>query len=769
MHGTLDSALRRTLQHDTVKKVDQEMGQMKLQDDTAQTIANPSLESHIYGDTLAPDEFRLACLSAMSTDDGDYPLHVSLEVYNDRNCPEYETVSYTWGGEDGDYSLSRLIFVGPYWDVLFQTKNCWDMLRFVQPWRGTRMVWVDALCINQGNIKERGQQVAKMGQIYERCLRVIVYLGSDLVLTQPEGQFPTRCRLAELGNGTVIPTLPEGHRLGNTPFSLSALLGRQYFSRVWVIQELLLSPGAVIRVGDVDFWTDSVPWPDTRTEAETEQSIQWASTSAPWVQHLAQKMFPVKDLVEVLQITSSSRASDPRDRVYGLLSLLHILDDIGEDGWQPDYSLSPQHVFVGVFAHCIANLGRFDFLLLAAGLEAPSSSPSWLPDWSSQKSWQRLFNDIDALFDDEEAYAKAAELHDGTIRNLPIECWLRELNGRWVNRAVIERPWNKDIAVCTETGGLAVNLTHFCTIPVQPECVAELNSPAIFRVNGRNRGFYLASQSRLDTIVQPGHDHVFFLLSDSQPPLYFILRETQVPSTYQLVAACKLLGVYPEFEGGGYGSQLGSVHHRMSYAIKKLNKNVGSHLQSLFPRAGEGWNLLPLMKSLQAEPSKSTPAFESAYLSCIPERFQPRIMNGYIEMSMPLGDSDHYPSRELDVEILVDEGYREYRGVSVGFEWLKWNTWTPVTDKHPDRMPLLAKGKFIVRAPMTVVRECCDIWFENLQAVQRVLGVDYQELEALLREGPQNEHHFIACPHLLEQIAWEDFALKVYTNQVLIV
>jgi hypothetical protein len=90
---------------------------------------------------------------------------LTLHTYTQDDCPEYETVSYTWGGEEGDSSLCKPIFLGPYWDVLFQTRNCWDMLKLLRPREGFRMVWVDAICINQRDKEEREDQVAKMGRI----------------------------------------------------------------------------------------------------------------------------------------------------------------------------------------------------------------------------------------------------------------------------------------------------------------------------------------------------------------------------------------------------------------------------------------------------------------------------------------------------------------------------------------------------------------------------------------------------------------------------
>jgi hypothetical protein len=193
----------------------------------------------IYGPTLGADEFRLVCIPAAEKDE-DTIIHVSLEIYNQTNCPEYEAVSYTWGGENGDYALCRPIFVGPYWDVVLQSQNCWDMLRFVRLWRGIRMVWVDALCINQSNVRERGAQVAKMGEIYEQCSRAIVYLGPDLA-SSTQDRFPSRRLFHEIESDTINAQLPDSRQFKSAGLNLWKILKRNYFSRVWVIQELIFS------------------------------------------------------------------------------------------------------------------------------------------------------------------------------------------------------------------------------------------------------------------------------------------------------------------------------------------------------------------------------------------------------------------------------------------------------------------------------------------------------------------------------------------------
>lgn len=112
--------------------------------DPASKAGHRRSKSMIYGGTLGPHEFRLACLNAVPN--SEYPVHLSLETFAYDNRPEYETVSYVWSGEDGNNAPCQPVYIGPFWDVLLQTKNCWSMLKFMRPWRGSRMMWIDAIC-----------------------------------------------------------------------------------------------------------------------------------------------------------------------------------------------------------------------------------------------------------------------------------------------------------------------------------------------------------------------------------------------------------------------------------------------------------------------------------------------------------------------------------------------------------------------------------------------------------------------------------------------
>ncbi|KAH8881799.1 hypothetical protein GQ53DRAFT_667154 [Thozetella sp. PMI_491] len=277
-------------------------------DDASSAFVKASPDCRVYGETLALDEFRLIYLWA--AEDTAQPLHVSIKVYRYENCPEYETVSYTWGGENQASRLCRPIYVDDYYDILMQTKNCWEMLRWLRPEHGVRVLWVDAICINQQNLAERSHQVASMGRIYTECSQVTLWLGSDLVQRKP-GFYPRRQRLAKLREARVHQ---RRGTTSNETMDIYKLLDRRYFSRLWIIQELVLAPRVVIPLMDWVFWADG-------SDLSLPGHVDWAETRAPWFSHLAQTTIPTEDLFELVSYASRSEAADSRDRLFGVLGL----------------------------------------------------------------------------------------------------------------------------------------------------------------------------------------------------------------------------------------------------------------------------------------------------------------------------------------------------------------------------------------------------------------------------------------------------------------
>jgi hypothetical protein len=530
------------------------------QANTRETTSASEVVSPIYGDTLKSNEFRLACLTAV--DDKDHPVHLTLEIYTHDNRPEYETVSYQWGGEDGDYSLRHPVFIGPYWDVLLQTKNCWSMLRFARPWRGVRMLWVDAVCISQRNLVEREAQVAKMGQIYEDCSRVLVYLGHDIVTAS--APFPSYRQLHEFNDHP--PHFPENHPFHSEKFTFDKFLQRKYFSRVWMIQELLYSERAVMRVGNVDY----------RADSQIMCYLEQDTPSVPWFGNLGRGRRALNKIItipDLLDLTRQSYASDPRDLLFSVLGLVDNQESIPQV--TPEYSISSQHFCVGIAAHLLLKVRDLSILYkartLSEGFTDPSykiSLPSWLPSFGTVHPLSETL-DSSKLPYQRRCY-KLRTLHPryrANMRSLghAIQSVIQER--KEIKEVIIyhtqilidgeapllppnpPKPWHVGARVCSVTGALALNLTHFFTFESQPSFICKNDRwGCLFGVCSSTRSrdgqteLQLTSHSRLDTIIVPGRDHLFCLAPETGTPLmYLLLRKANTSSQqspkFRLVAS----------------------------------------------------------------------------------------------------------------------------------------------------------------------------------------------------------------------------------------
>ena len=106
-------------------------------------------------------------------------IQCSLEVVSLDENPDYEALSYTWGAPVHD-PLSRYD-VRPWAAVeqcqLTMTRNLHDALQQLRYEHSKRRLWVDALCINQKDRRERSRQVAIMARIYSGAKGVIAWLG----------------------------------------------------------------------------------------------------------------------------------------------------------------------------------------------------------------------------------------------------------------------------------------------------------------------------------------------------------------------------------------------------------------------------------------------------------------------------------------------------------------------------------------------------------------------------------------------------------------
>lgn len=94
--------------------------------------------------------------------------------------PIYEALSYVWGDPD----ITREILLD---GIGFKvTKNLAAALRRLRNQTKKGVIWIDAICINQQDKREKTMQVRMMGAIYENCEEVFLWLGDELNPQPPE-------------------------------------------------------------------------------------------------------------------------------------------------------------------------------------------------------------------------------------------------------------------------------------------------------------------------------------------------------------------------------------------------------------------------------------------------------------------------------------------------------------------------------------------------------------------------------------------------------
>ncbi|KAH8194425.1 hypothetical protein TruAng_011408 [Truncatella angustata] len=109
--------------------------------------------------------------------DDDIVIHMSRVPFDPAHPPYYEALSYFWGSNTN----KKPIYVGKQGgSIIMVTRNLEVALRHLRPRHGSsRIMWIDAICINQADDEEKGPQVAKMGQIFKHAARVTAWLGPE--------------------------------------------------------------------------------------------------------------------------------------------------------------------------------------------------------------------------------------------------------------------------------------------------------------------------------------------------------------------------------------------------------------------------------------------------------------------------------------------------------------------------------------------------------------------------------------------------------------
>ena len=139
----------------------------------------------------SPRSIRLLHLFPSSRDSA---LECSLDEVSLDQAPDFHALSYVWGEPDvsgGTYLLcsGKRIVVTP---------NCAAALIHLRHEAGPRVLWIDAVCINQASLGEKNHQVPLMGDIYRKAVSTFMWLGES---TPDSKQLLLRTMLFEMRDG----------------------------------------------------------------------------------------------------------------------------------------------------------------------------------------------------------------------------------------------------------------------------------------------------------------------------------------------------------------------------------------------------------------------------------------------------------------------------------------------------------------------------------------------------------------------------------------
>ncbi|KAL5115065.1 hypothetical protein ACEQ8H_007040 [Pleosporales sp. CAS-2024a] len=267
----------------------------------------------------SPIEISIA-LSALEPHTG--PLSNCEQAYGDDRVEfdsspvVYDALSYEWGDpEDRKYEVSadgESIQVG---------ENLFLALRYMRREGYTGNLWIDAICINQGDNYERSHQVQMMGLIYQCAQRVRVWLGVER--SEPLGVL---WKLDE-----DYDELDSSARNEISWGELYWVLNQPYWTRVWIFQEYVLAKDVIICYGNYS----AVSGPTLEMALQMVYSHKdWIFLydmfrNSPGAKVVTMRAPPNglrrRTLFEVIEDTLGSQCQDPRDRIYAIMNLAEDL------------------------------------------------------------------------------------------------------------------------------------------------------------------------------------------------------------------------------------------------------------------------------------------------------------------------------------------------------------------------------------------------------------------------------------------------------------
>jgi hypothetical protein len=251
------------------------------------------------------------------------------------------------------------------------------------------MLWIDAICIDQTNTEERGSQVQLMGEIYNKASQVYVWLGlEDDSSARGVALIQTICAVSKFYQGDKLSYaglievgIPSAEH--EDWKALESLFWREWWTRMWIIQEICVSRKGLFICGSVsmdaqdlfeaaNFIDHSAIGPTTGIDMGS--AIQLSNLRHNYMDGNR------SGLLHLLIETRPFQVSNYRDKIYALLGLCSPSE---AKMTTPNYKKQYQEVYRSMAVDCLKQ-GSLELLTAICDpyWRDPYFKSSWVPDWS---------------------------------------------------------------------------------------------------------------------------------------------------------------------------------------------------------------------------------------------------------------------------------------------------------------------------------------------------------------------------------------------------
>lgn len=425
--------------------------------------ADSAAKEYRYSRLVHPRSIRI--LRLLHSVDRNAVVRCTLKIVDLGNPPDYIALSYTWRcsrpeeehleEEDlPDAPRDRWIVVnGARLGVTQNLHHCLLRLRcntvetpgvWTHLWEklsrkrtGLKRLWIDAICINQGDVGERSAQVGMMARIYRSASLVAIWLGqaeniAAAAVLEDLGTLGSAFlnHFEVLGAQTFASsTLSKAESLNRFGLSdwtsprwraVGYFFQNRWFRRLWVCQEVALASNAYILWGDADcvWWSIVlacrflgasplmellVAEPFDREDLSQLMSLNRVLLAVAkalnlemirddcWGTDRSGATTSIEVLEDLLSKMSQCEARDQRDTIFGLLGILERRCErlgVAKLPLRPDYHITVPQLYQQVTMLLISESKSLRFLSLAGTpTKRPTRSPfqrwpTWVADCS---------------------------------------------------------------------------------------------------------------------------------------------------------------------------------------------------------------------------------------------------------------------------------------------------------------------------------------------------------------------------------------------------